>query len=160
MKELNLKVCDILGMEAIGYVLSEYLPTNSVVVLTGTLGAGKTRLVKEVAKCLGVRGSIVTSPTFVLLHEYDEGKREIYHFDVYRLSTETEFRQLDPDDYFEREGITFIEWGEKFPNMLPKERLDIQIDIIEDNDRNYNFKAYGDKFKRVMRSLKKLDQSR
>ncbi|MDR0391510.1 MAG: tRNA (adenosine(37)-N6)-threonylcarbamoyltransferase complex ATPase subunit type 1 TsaE, partial [Planctomycetaceae bacterium] len=83
----------------------------------------------------------------------------IYHFDAYRLGSELEFRQLDPDNYFESSGITFIEWGDKFPQILPKERLQIQIKITGDTSRQYQIKSHGKKFDQIINSIKPLIKS-
>jgi tRNA threonylcarbamoyladenosine biosynthesis protein TsaE len=152
MRELLFEVFDFDGTDFIGRILAELLPENSIVSLEGTLGVGKTRLVQSVAKNLGVEEGVVTSPTFVLLHEY-EGNRCIYHFDLYRLANENEFKQLDPDDYFERNGITFIEWGDKFPQSLPNEKLQIRIEITGENSRLFHIKAAGEKYNKIIETL-------
>ncbi|MDR1053570.1 MAG: tRNA (adenosine(37)-N6)-threonylcarbamoyltransferase complex ATPase subunit type 1 TsaE [Planctomycetaceae bacterium] len=153
MSDLFIEVLDNEGTDSVCRVLSEFLPDGAVVSLEGTLGAGKTRLVQGVAKYAGVEDGIVTSPTFVLVKEY-EGEREIYHFDLYRLESESEFKQLDPEDYFNRNGITFIEWGNKFPQLLPKEILTIKIEITGESSRIFNFIAVGETFDETIEALK------
>ncbi|MDR2642929.1 MAG: tRNA (adenosine(37)-N6)-threonylcarbamoyltransferase complex ATPase subunit type 1 TsaE [Planctomycetaceae bacterium] len=155
MIKLLFEVSDVAGTDLVCRILAEFLPDSAVVSLEGTLGVGKTRLVQGVARYLGVEEGVVTSPTFVLLHEY-EGTRSIYHFDVYRLANETEFRQLDPDDYFERSGITFIEWGNKFPEILPKDRLEIRMEITGDSSRLLQITSSGDKFYKTIEALSQL----
>ena len=131
--------------DRLGRLLAERLPAGAVVALIGTLGAGKTRLVQAVAETLGVPKGIVSSPTFVLLHEYD-GERPIYHFDAYRLTDADEFRGLGPDDYFEGTGFTFVEWADKFSEILPNDRLEIRISV-EDNDvRRFELTGFGDRY--------------
>jgi tRNA threonylcarbamoyladenosine biosynthesis protein TsaE len=144
-----INVSDLSETDQVGRMLAELLPDNSVVSLVGTLGAGKTRLVQYVAKYSGIDVEIVTSPTFVLIHEY-EGDRPIYHFDTYRLANETEFKQLDPDDYFERGGITFIEWGNKFPQSLPQNHLEIKIEITGEYSRKFILTSNDKKFDKIM----------
>ncbi|MDR1290873.1 MAG: tRNA (adenosine(37)-N6)-threonylcarbamoyltransferase complex ATPase subunit type 1 TsaE [Planctomycetaceae bacterium] len=153
MIELSFEVFDISGTELFCRILSEFLPDGAVVSLEGTLGAGKTRLVQGVAKYAGIDDGVVTSPTFVLVREY-EGERAIYHFDLYRLTNESEFKQLDPDDYFNRNGITFIEWGDKFPQILPKENLIIQIEITGESSRIFNLIPSGKAFDKTIEALK------
>ncbi|MDR0869759.1 MAG: tRNA (adenosine(37)-N6)-threonylcarbamoyltransferase complex ATPase subunit type 1 TsaE [Planctomycetaceae bacterium] len=137
MNDTIFEVDDIAGTEQVGRFLAEHLPDGSVVALVGTLGAGKTRLVQAAAEALGVERGTVSSPTFVLLHEYTDGVKPVYHFDAYRLTSETQFRQLGPDDYFEGGGLTFIEWADKFPAVLPKEYWEIRIDILENTKRRF-----------------------
>ena len=128
-----------------GQFLAERLPDGAVVALIGVLGAGKTRLVQAVAEASGVPKGVVSSPTFVLLHEYD-GERPIYHFDAYRLANADEFRRLGPDDYFEGTGLTFVEWADKFPEVLPKERLEVRITVLDDDVRRFGLTGFGERY--------------
>jgi len=142
--------------DQLGRLLAERLPDGTVVALIGTLGAGKTRLVQAVAEASGVPKGIVSSPTFVLLHEYD-GERPIYHFDAYRLADADEFRRLGPDDYFEGTGLTFVEWADKFPKVLPDERLEIRITVQDDDVRSFELVAFGARYAELTRQLAVLD---
>ena len=122
--------CELESLEdtdRLGEVLQSALPDGTVVALCGTLGAGKTRLVEAVAKAAGVPTEAVTSPTFVLIQEYRSGCRPIFHFDVYRLRDEDEFLQLGPEEYFDADGLTFIEWAEKVEDCLPKHHMTIRL---------------------------------
>ena len=110
-----------------GRSLAAALPPQSVIALIGPLGAGKTRLVQAISEAAGVDPRQVISPTFVLIHEY-QGRLPIYHFDAYRLRDEDEFLQLGPEEYFERDGWTFIEWADRVANCLPRERIEIRIE--------------------------------
>jgi tRNA threonylcarbamoyladenosine biosynthesis protein TsaE len=152
MTELVIEVSDLSSTDHLGRLLAKTLPDGSVVALIGTLGSGKTRLVQSVAHYSGIEQGIVSSPTFVLLHEYD-GNRPIYHFDTYRLTNEEEFRQLSPDDYFEGNGITFIEWADKFPTVLPEERLEIRIEITGNTQRQFQITAFGNLFNKTMKRI-------
>jgi tRNA threonylcarbamoyladenosine biosynthesis protein TsaE len=152
MTELTIEVLDLSSTDHLGCLLAETLPDGSVVALIGTLGSGKTRLVQSVAHYSGIKQETVSSPTFVLLHEYD-GNRPIYHFDTYRLTNEEEFRQLSPDDYFEGNGITLVEWADKFPNVLPEERLEIQIEITGNTKRQFKISAFGNRFNETIKRI-------
>jgi tRNA threonylcarbamoyladenosine biosynthesis protein TsaE len=112
-----------------GAALASVLPPSTVVGLIGTLGAGKTRLVQAVAEALGVPHGRVTSPTFVLINEYTGGRLPVYHFDTYRLKDTDEFRDLGADEYFDSDGIVFVEWADRVAELLPAERLDIRIEV-------------------------------
>ena len=133
---VNENETDILGER-----LVEMLPVPSVVALIGTLGAGKTRLVQAVAKAVGIDPQTVSSPTFVLVHEY-QGKNPIYHFDVYRLKDDDEFLQLGPDEYFEKPGYCFIEWADKIESCLPTNYVEIRIEITGETEREFFVKTY------------------
>lgn len=127
--------------EQLGAALAEALPGGTVIALVGTLGAGKTRLVQAVAAALGVPAGSVTSPTFVLVNEYRGGRMPVYHFDTYRLKDEDEFLALGPEEYFESNGLTFVEWADRFPELLPRDRIEIQIDVIGDTMRRITIKS-------------------
>jgi tRNA threonylcarbamoyladenosine biosynthesis protein TsaE len=125
----------------LGAALAEVLPPGTVVALIGTLGAGKTRLVQAVAAALGVPAGSVTSPTFVLVSEYKGGRMPVYHFDTYRLKDADEFLALGPDEYFESDGITFVEWADRVEELLPEERLEIRLEIIGDTERRITIRG-------------------
>ena len=121
--------------DRLGAALAAVLQPGSVIALNGTLGAGKTRLVRAIATALGVAAERVTSPTFVLVHEYTDGRLPVYHIDAYRLKDDDEFLGLGPDEYFEADGLTFIEWAERVADCLPAERLDISIEVTGQEQR-------------------------
>jgi tRNA threonylcarbamoyladenosine biosynthesis protein TsaE len=110
-------------------------------------------LVQAIAKHTGNEEGTVSSPTFVLLHEYVEGDRPIYHFDAYRLESEEEFRRLSPDDYFEGSGLTLIEWADKFPQILPLHHLEIRIDIISETARRFHLMGHGAEYEAVVAKI-------
>jgi tRNA threonylcarbamoyladenosine biosynthesis protein TsaE len=139
---------------AIGHALAAALPPRSVVALVGPLGAGKTRLVQTVAEAAGVDPRQVISPTFVLIHEY-QGRLPIYHFDAYRLRDEEEFLQLGPDEYFERDGWTFIEWADRVANCLPRERLEIRIEPTGASSRRFEVISIGEQNGPVLAALRR-----
>lgn len=103
---------------ALGRRLAAAAAPGEVWALAGTLGAGKTHFVQGVAAGLGCDAA-VTSPTFTLVHEYPGGRLPLYHFDFYRLKNAAEALALDLDEYLDGDGLTVIEWGDKFPELLP-----------------------------------------
>ena len=123
--------------------LADVLETGEVVALIGPLGAGKTRLVQVVAAALGVPVD-VTSPTFVLVNEYLGGRLPVYHFDAYRLCDLDEFAELGPEEYFEGDGVTFVEWADRVAEMLPKDRLEIVIGVTGESSRHFRVQARHD----------------
>jgi tRNA threonylcarbamoyladenosine biosynthesis protein TsaE len=119
---------------ALGERLAHELPPRGVVLLIGNLGAGKTTLAKGIVDGLGVAApEEVSSPTFTLIHEYGGGR--VYHVDLYRLDEEREVATLGLDEIFERDGLVLIEWGERFPRLLPAERVEIRIRPLADDER-------------------------
>ena len=153
MTDVILDITDLLATDRLGRLLAENLPDGSVVALVGTLGAGKTRLVQAVAKYTGNAEDMISSPTFVLLHEYIGGTRPIYHFDAYRLETAEEFQRLSPDDYFEDSGLTMVEWADKFPQILPVYHLEIRIDLIGETQRHVHLLGHGIEYESVVKKI-------
>lgn len=105
---------------AFGREVASSLRPGAVVALTGGLGAGKTHVAKGVAAGLGFQG-VVTSPTFALVHEYQEPgqKLPLWHFDFYRLNSADEVLALGWDEYLESGGVCLVEWADLFPALLP-----------------------------------------
>jgi tRNA threonylcarbamoyladenosine biosynthesis protein TsaE len=117
----------------LGRTLAKGLKAGSVVALSGPLGSGKTVLVQGICSGLGV-AELVTSPSFVIINEYP-GKIKVYHFDLYRLENMEEFAKLGYEEYFYGNGITLIEWAEKINTFLPRERMEINLEILSENER-------------------------
>jgi tRNA threonylcarbamoyladenosine biosynthesis protein TsaE len=119
---------------ALGERLALELPARGVVLLIGNLGAGKTTLAKGIVNGLGAAAADeVSSPTFTLIHEYGEGR--VYHVDLYRLDEPREVATLGLDEIFERDALVLVEWGERFPQLLPAERVEIRIRPLGDDER-------------------------
>ena len=104
--------------EIAGREFARGLSAGSVVALVGPLGAGKTQFVKGVAAEIGT-GVPVTSPTFTLIHEYTGGRLPIYHFDFFRIEDRQSAERLGLDEYFFGDGISVVEWADKFPELIP-----------------------------------------
>ncbi|MEY2479382.1 MAG: tRNA threonylcarbamoyladenosine biosynthesis protein TsaE [Verrucomicrobiota bacterium] len=105
---------------------------GDVLALVGDLGAGKTQFVKGVAAGIGTLAE-VTSPTFTLIHEYSGGRLPIYHFDFHRLENSQAVLQLGFDDY--RDGLSVIEWADKFPELIPSTAQWISFEMKNENAR-------------------------
>lgn len=115
---------------ALGIRLAAELPAKAVVLLIGNLGAGKTTLAKGLAKGRhAAEPNEVSSPTFTLIHEYGT-ENKVYHIDLYRLETARDVATLGLDDLFDREAIILIEWGERFPEFVPPNHVEIHIEQI------------------------------
>jgi tRNA threonylcarbamoyladenosine biosynthesis protein TsaE len=112
---------------ALGRHLAGLLPPRGVVLLIGELGAGKTTLAQGIAEGRGaVRAEDVSSPTFTLVHEYGDPV-SVYHADLYRLDTLAEALRLGLDDIYDAPALVLVEWGERFPGLLPSIRIEIRI---------------------------------
>jgi tRNA threonylcarbamoyladenosine biosynthesis protein TsaE len=121
--------------EAIGRQVAENLGVGSVLALKGDLGSGKTLFVKGVVNGLG-SGADVTSPTFTILHEYRGGGRlPVYHFDLFRVEDPQALARLGLDDYFFGDGISVIEWADRFPEFVPEQARWIFFEIKSETQR-------------------------
>ena len=124
---------------ALGERLAGELPRRGVVLLIGNLGAGKTTLAKGIAHGRGAAGTDeVSSPTFTLIHEYGEG---VYHIDLYRLDEAREVATLGLEELFDRDALVLIEWGERFPELMPARRTEIHLRTLADDAREIEVKA-------------------
>ena len=109
---------------------------------------------QAVAQAAGVKEGIVSSPTFVLVHEY-AGRLPIFHFDAYRLEGADEFAALGPEEYFSREGWSFVEWGDRVTAALPPDRLEISIEQTGPTARQFTIRAIGQRYKNVVADLQR-----
>ena len=111
-----------------------------VITLSGDLGAGKTAFTKALAKAMGIN-SIVTSPTFTLMNEYDEGVFPLYHFDMYRIENAEDIYELGFYDYFNSQNAIIVcEWPNVINDILPKYGFDITIQKLGENQRKFIIK--------------------
>lgn len=118
----------------LGRKFAASLQPGDVLALVGDLAAGKTNFMKGVAAGLDISAD-VTSPTFTLIHEYRDGRLPLHHFDFYRLETEDETLKIGLDEYLESEGVTAIEWADKFAGLLPQNTRWIRFRITGENER-------------------------
>src|ERR1019366_7212159 len=149
MNPVVIDVQSLAETEAFGRRLAAHLFPGAVVALIGTLGAGKTHLVRAIAEGLDIANSnVVNSPTFVLIQEY-EARLPIYHFDAYRLQTEAEFADLGVHEYFQGNGVCLVEWADKVPTCLPRERLEIRIPVTGEQSRRLEIVGIGERYQEL-----------
>ena len=130
----------IFSLDEIKNVAQKIIDQNppKVILFDGEMGVGKTTLIKELSKILGVHGA-TSSPTFSLVNEYQTINNQIvYHFDCYRLKSETEALDMGIDEYLYSGNWCFIEWSEKIPNLIPKENIIIKIKTLPNGQRQLN----------------------
>jgi tRNA threonylcarbamoyladenosine biosynthesis protein TsaE len=125
--------------EAIGRQLAERIDVGAVLALKGELGSGKTLFVKGLVAGLGSSAD-VTSPTFTIAHEYQGGRLPVYHFDFFRLEDSQSLAQLGLDDYFFGDGLSVIEWADRFPEFIPEQARRISFEIKSETQRAITFK--------------------
>lgn len=142
----------------IGRKLASLLKKGDVVVLTGELGAGKTKFVEGFLKHYNLQDDI-SSPTFNIVNEYVQNTNSIYHFDVYRLEDSDEFYAIGGEEYFEK-GICLIEWGELILDALPNDFIHITFNKnhSNENERTIELKVNDNsKYKNILEKLSKED---
>ena len=122
---------------------SEKFP-NMVICLYGDLGSGKTVFAKSFGQAMGIDG--VTSSTFNIIKEY-KGELPLYHMDVYRVDNNVE--SLGIEEYFDKGGVTIIEWADLIKDYLTEERLDIKFRVIDENTRVLTLKPYGEQYENI-----------
>ena len=132
-------------MELAQNIESEKFP-GMVICLDGELGSGKTVFVKGFASTLGIEENI-TSPTFNLIKEYINCELPLYHMDVYRLNDD--FENVGLEDYFNKDGITIIEWSDMIKEYLPEERLEIKFKVIDENTRVLILTPFGERYEEL-----------
>ena len=146
MIELKIVSKNALHTLQIGKILASKLKKGDIVILTGDLGSGKTKLTEGILSYFNLQSEI-SSPTFTIVNEYLSNDIPIYHFDVYRLADSSEFFAIGGEEYFEK-GISIIEWGEIIQDALPKEYIQINFDrnFNNENERILTLKTFGEKY--------------
>jgi tRNA threonylcarbamoyladenosine biosynthesis protein TsaE len=121
-------------LEEVAQKILEQNPSK-VILFNGEMGAGKTTIIKQLCKTLGVEEA-TSSPTFSLVNEYQTSKNQIvYHFDFYRLNKESEALDMGVEDYLYSGNWCFIEWSEKIENLIPEHHAVITIQLLPDGRR-------------------------
>ena len=117
---------------AVNFILSNI--NTRFLLFNGTMGSGKTTLIKAIVSKLGSTDS-VSSPTFSLVNEYEINNSIAYHFDFYRIENETEVLDIGIEDYFLKDSWCFMEWSEKIPNLIPDNVNYINFKVLDDDSR-------------------------
>ena len=139
---------------ALGEELGRRLRSGDVVALFGDLGAGKTTFTKGIARGLKLAAE-VHSPTFTLIHEHP-GETPLYHVDLYRLSDEREVEELGIEEYLQAEGVVVIEWADKMKSLLPPDRLDVDLRMTGDTERELTFEGHSERMRGIVEECKAI----
>ena len=157
---IRILLSDEAATKRLGQTLARTVPLDATIALRGTLGAGKTRLVRAIAEAFGVPSGTVTSPTFVLCQEY-HGKRQdepvtLYHLDWYRIHDEDELIELGTEELLESSGLKLIEWADRFPLFLPAGRVDVTLDVTGATTREARIETSGEQPAELIAELDRL----
>ena len=128
--------------DLLGQVLGRTLRGGETIALYGPLGAGKTALVRGIAQGLGASPTAVTSPTFVVIHEY-QGRLPLAHMDLYRIRSLRELESIGVMEYFSGQTVTAIEWADKGLALLPQDRIEITLSHRAAQSRTIQLRATG-----------------
>lgn len=135
--------------KAFAATLAPHLRSGDVVLLNGDLGAGKTQFVQGVAHALGV-GANVVSPTFNIVLQYSGRDLDVNHFDLYRLDDRDQLEDIGYWEIIEGNGVSFVEWGDKFPQDAPLDYLEIRIEQAPLEKRKIVCRAHGRRARRLL----------
>ena len=137
-------------MQKFGLKLARNLLSGIVVALLGDLGAGKTTLVRSVAKGLGI-SEVVQSPTFNIMKLYLKGDRPLIHIDAYRLADLN--NDIGLDEYIEGNGVTFIEWPKFIEPLIPSRHLEVSLKRISDSEREIEIFSETGSYESIFNAL-------
>lgn len=143
--------------ESLGQAIGRGVKGGEVLALIGELGAGKTALVRGIAAGLGVPPVSVSSPTFVMIHEY-RGRLPLIHVDLYRLHTNAEAESIGMQDYFTGQAIIVIEWADRFPTLLPEDRLEVRLTHRSLATRKAQLTAHGPQSLALLTQIKQAQR--
>jgi tRNA threonylcarbamoyladenosine biosynthesis protein TsaE len=131
---MTIVVNDIKELQKVAETLIRTFPDERVFLFYGHMGAGKTTFINMLCQTLGVKDN-PSSPTFSIVNEYASENGPLYHFDFYRLKSETEAFDLGYEEYFYSDNYCFVEWPEKIANLLPIQHLKITLETTENQSR-------------------------
>ncbi len=123
--------------ELLGYVMGQQAEAGQIYCLDGDLGVGKTVFTQGFARGLGIEEP-VSSPTFTIVQQYEDGRLPLYHFDVYRIGNAGEMDEIGCEEYFYGGGVCLIEWSQRIPEILPEDVVHIQIE--KDLERGFDYR--------------------
>jgi len=140
----------------LGRQLGGFLKRGDVISLAGELGSGKTWFTKGVGLGLEIaRDMIITSPSFSLVNEY-EGRHTLFHLDAYRLESLADFLAAGLDEYFYQEGVVVMEWADRWPEILPDYRLNVEFVIKDDHSRKITMSGYHPRAVEILKYMEKV----
>lgn len=152
-KSFSLITCNADETFALGVKVGKKLQAGDILALSGELGSGKTCFTGGVGRGLGVSENYqITSPTFTLINEYP-ARHKLYHFDVYRLSDDSDLDDLGYEEFISGKGVVIIEWAEKIASFIPEKAFFINFEYVDENKRKITIKGSPDRMKEILRDF-------
>lgn len=143
--------------ESFGCAIGKLLQGGEVLALIGELGVGKTALIRGIVAGLDVPADSVTSPTFMIVHEY-QGRLPIIHIDLYRLQKPDEADSIGLSDYFTDDVVVAIEWADRFVQLLPEDRLEVKLAHRTRTSRAVRLEATGSRSRSLLAQIKNIER--
>ena len=136
--KMEIAVNDLSNLPTAAEALLAFAEAAKIFIFDGDMGAGKTTFIKSFCLALGVT-DVVSSPTYSIVNEYESASGPVYHFDFYRIKDIQEAYDLGYEEYFYGGGICLIEWPERVTELLPDHLVKVEISIVDENRRVFNF---------------------
>jgi tRNA threonylcarbamoyladenosine biosynthesis protein TsaE len=147
----EISIDDLVDCQAFAGQLASMVRTPLTIALSGTLGAGKTQWTRYFAMALGAPGRTISSPTFMLVHQY-ASQPPIFHLDAYRVGDEEEMLELGIEEMMDSEAVTIIEWADRFPSLLPRNTLRLHFEVADNQAaRKIKLEASGQRAQAILR---------
>jgi tRNA threonylcarbamoyladenosine biosynthesis protein TsaE len=160
----SLDLPNLAATDALGQRLAAAVEPGTTICATGSLGAGKTRLMQAFGVALGIPREEIVSPTFVLCRQHagrsprDRAQLNLWHLDAYRVEDEDAFLELGIEEMCSGDDVVCVEWGERFGDLLPKDRLNLTISVTGESSRRADANAGGVLSRRVLQRLRQVPQ--
>lgn len=155
ISSLDLLLSSLGETESLGHTIGRLLRGGEVLALIGELGVGKTALVRGIAAELGIPPASVTSPTYLIVHEY-LGRLRVIHMDLYRLEKSNEIESIGLTDYFTETAVVAVEWADRIPRLLPKDRLEVKLAHRTRTTRKVLVEARGSRSRALLARIKRI----
>lgn len=136
-----------------GARLAAQLREGDIICLSGDLGAGKTTLVKGIARGLKIKEVQVNSPTFILMNSY-QGRLPLYHFDLYRIDGPKDILNIGYEEFLYSDGVSVVEWADKLGSLFPDDCVKIQLSMRGENERRLKVSSRGKRSRQIFERIK------
>ena len=159
-RQIRITTHSVGDTQKLGQTLGAAIQRQVIIALTGDLGSGKTAFVQGLARGLDVsRKYYITSPTFTLINEYP-GRHPLFHVDLYRIEHLAELEEIGLDEILQKDAVIAIEWAERLSDDMLFDRLELRFRIVNENRRQIDIFAYGQRCGNLLKALEIQDKDR